>query len=292
MLCSIVKASNAIRRKHRMLKQGKVATEQSMNEVLKPITTPLNKLLRNNAQLRPAPPPPHVKVEVKKEESPPLTEVENDNTSMDDSMNSDEFQDTLDSEPDVYTTKSNKDYNLVDVYMSMLENEDSQLDRTWGVRLLKKGLFIGNTPIKFTNNTIQVAAEEYKKTPGLIELLFKKLPNSSVVTHEDSHNYLKIVRDTHAHRKHYRSNESIRQANDEKFHKYLSQLMKDDAKTGKGLYNLARRNAQFDYVYWDNPNELVERLRLLIASQAAGNNSHTNEINSIIEELREANIIY
>lgn len=47
-----------------------------------------------------------------------------------------------------------------------------------------------------------------------------------------------------------------------------------------------------DYVYWDDPNELVDRLRLLIAETSAGNNSHTNEIHSIIEELREANIIY
>lgn len=47
-----------------------------------------------------------------------------------------------------------------------------------------------------------------------------------------------------------------------------------------------------DYIYWDDPNELVDRLRLLIASQAAGNTSHTNEIFSIIEELREGEIVY
>jgi len=39
-------------------------------------------------------------------------------------------------------------------------------------------------------------------------------------------------------------------------------------------------------------NELVERLQLLLASRAAGNNNHTNEILSIKEELREAKIIY
>ena len=46
-----------------------------------------------------------------------------------------------------------------------------------------------------------------------------------------------------------------------------------------------------DYIFWDDPNELVVRLRLLIASYQAGNNNHSNEINSIIEELREYNII-
>ena len=39
-------------------------------------------------------------------------------------------------------------------------------------------------------------------------------------------------------------------------------------------------------------NELVDRLRLLLASQAAGNPSHTNKIISIIEQLREAKIVY
>jgi hypothetical protein len=42
------------------------------------------------------------------------------------------------------------------------------------------------------------------------------------------------------------------------------------------------------YEYWDDPNELVDRLRLLIASRDAGHSGHENEILSIIEELREA----
>jgi hypothetical protein len=45
------------------------------------------------------------------------------------------------------------------------------------------------------------------------------------------------------------------------------------------------------YEYWDDPNELVDRLRILVAAQQAGNNSGNNEILSIIEELREAHII-
>ena len=46
-----------------------------------------------------------------------------------------------------------------------------------------------------------------------------------------------------------------------------------------------------DYVHWDDPNELVDRLRLLEASRQAGNNSHDNEFLSIIEELCEAGLI-
>ena len=47
-----------------------------------------------------------------------------------------------------------------------------------------------------------------------------------------------------------------------------------------------------EYVHWDDPNELVDCLRLLDAAQAAGNNNHNNEIISIIEELRETKTIY
>ena len=48
---------------------------------------------------------------------------------------------------------------------------------------------------------------------------------------------------------------------------------------------------KIDYVRWNDPNELVDRLRLLESSLQAGNNAHDNEILSIIEELREAGII-
>jgi len=49
---------------------------------------------------------------------------------------------------------------------------------------------------------------------------------------------------------------------------------------------LVSRGYKTDYVYWDDPNELVDRLQLLAASYQAGNKSHTYEIMSILEELR------
>lgn len=50
-------------------------------------------------------------------------------------------------------------------------------------------------------------------------------------------------------------------------------------------------NKKTDYVYYDDFNELVERLKLLLSSQTAGHTGHQNEIVSILEELREAKII-
>ena len=48
---------------------------------------------------------------------------------------------------------------------------------------------------------------------------------------------------------------------------------------------------KIDYIHWNDPNELVERLALLIASEKAGNGGHKAEIASIEEELREDNFI-
>ena len=41
---------------------------------------------------------------------------------------------------------------------------------------------------------------------------------------------------------------------------------------------LTRKKDKIDYVHWDDPNELLDRLRLLMASQRVGNSGHTNEI--------------
>ena len=51
-----------------------------------------------------------------------------------------------------------------------------------------------------------------------------------------------------------------------------------------------RKNTE--YLYWDEPNELVRRLRLLRAETEAGHTNHGNEIQNIIEELMEAGYIY
>jgi hypothetical protein len=69
---------------------------------------------------------------------------------------------------------------------------------------------------------------------------------------------------------------------------------------GKGLPSLSANGLQHmmqekscadSFKYWNDANELVDRLRLLVASQSAGHTGHNNEIVSILEELQEANII-
>jgi len=58
--------------------------------------------------------------------------------------------------------------------------------------------------------------------------------------------------------------------------------------SGGELFMKLQKN---NLVFWDNPNELVERLQLLVASKAAGNTGVSNEIISIFEELLEEGLI-
>jgi hypothetical protein len=44
-------------------------------------------------------------------------------------------------------------------------------------------------------------------------------------------------------------------------------------------------------VYYDDPIELVTKLNLITSSQISGNTGVNNEIISILEKLRERNII-
>ena len=102
---------------------------------------------------------------------------------------------------------------------------------------------------------------------------------------------------TNAYRKYYKLNEAIRVQSSTKYIDYISKFSSSssNSKTGERLlpsYKIAHMYTYSDYIYWDDPNELVERLRLLIAETSAGNENHVNEIQSIIEELREAKFIY
>ena len=124
----------------------------------------------------------------------------------------------------------------------------------------------------------------------------------SLISADDLDNYEKNIIATNAHKKHYKSKNEVRNSRSFKDKNFIERLIstsssrsKSRNSSGQGIipqHMIAREGNQLDYIYWDDPNELVNCLRLLLASQAAGNPSHTNEIISIIEELREAKVIY
>lgn len=148
---------------------------------------------------------------------------------------------------------------------------------------------IGDSLLDFKGNNIILKKSnqpsfEYEGTVGLYELLFKRNPQG--YSEKDRKNYIDILKRTNAVR---RQNDPNQQINGSRAVKY-TRIIGPALKTGKGLF-MDFISKKLEYRHWDYPNELVDRLKLLIASEHAGNTGVHNEIISIVDALREANLI-
>lgn len=86
--------------------------------------------------------------------------------------------------------------------------------------------------------------------------------------------------------------DQITNFHNEKAKSKVKEIEEKKKKTGAGIEtDFIPYNENIVHEFYDDPNELCERLHLLIASKAAGNSNHSQEINSIIAELRESGII-
>lgn len=166
-------------------------------------------------------------------------------------------------------------------------------DHTYGVRQSGRGRWtIGKEEVTFgKDDSVTVAGETFQSTPGLLELIFKKSPLS--YTNEDTDKYKRILDLTNAHRRNNQEDGPLIANRTSKYRDVVRVLFptkKKGEKQGSGLKFIP--DAGRSYVYWDNPEELVDRLQLLRGSREAGHTGHAREILSIEEELREAGYIW
>lgn len=183
--------------------------------------------------------------------------------------------------------------NLLHMYLNRFTAGDEvYLDKDFGIRQLRGSMKIGDSDVTFHEDSMILKDEKYYLTPGLIELIFKRSPNMILVSETDIDIYQKIILSTNTHRMYYKPGKALRTSNSMKYKTIIKNLFTHE-KTGTSLphYMIAsKKPPKMDHIYWDDPNELVDRLQLLMASHSAGNMSHTNEIMSIMAELREAAI--
>jgi len=196
---------------------------------------------------------------------------------------------------DLYTNQTEKedrpvglDSEIINIdeenYQRGIENwfQSPDIDRTFGPKKLANGdITLGDKEVKFTQRIIIIDESSYPTTSGIIQLLFLK--NPTIYTDNDLKVYKSILIQTSAHLT--ASGSKIRNTKCKKYKNIISKLFP----TGGG--ELSMKVQRNNLVYWDDPNELVDRLRLLLASKSAGNTGVSNEIISIFEELREAGLI-
>src|SRR5215469_4244392 len=194
-------------------------------------------------------------------------------------------------------------------YVEFIITGEKAVDNVYGVYYGHDGLMLGAERFDLdTNDDIILDKKRYAGTPGLYELIFKKFPDESTYTSIDMENYKNMLLVTNAHRRNHSIDYPIMGNRGYKYKKIIAPLLSDKRKVGTGIPRvmilkdakssllsgkkvgkdipcaMTLNDNKIDYVDWDDPNELVNRLRLFVASHQAGHNAHDNEILSIIEE--------
>ena len=166
-------------------------------------------------------------------------------------------------------------------------------DKTFGIR--KEGIhhYIGNQHVIIKDNDIFLPKynERFEGTPGLWELIMSKNPKK--FTDKDYDNYDDLMVMTNAlHRNNDEDNPHPKGSGSTKWKKLLSPIW--HRKKG-GVYTFPKKKEGYEgsgvVVIPSDPNALLERLDLLLASQEAGHTGVRNELVSICDELKRQGVL-
>lgn len=305
----IAQLREAIRKKYKLFRRGKALTELNLEKKYKPILKELKKntnIPKKEPKIEPKDEPDNTRFDDTEFEphafsSPHKTLTEKSILGGEETFgDADESSifDVLNSEKGIETAsqyvQDHFTHPLTRKYMIKLMKDaggkTASIDHTYGPRFNDEILMVGDKPVTFDEDgSIIIMDTRYKPTEGLYELLFKRIPDDELYNDEDLNAYKDIMLKTNAHRKNYQPRGHVNRNNSLKYRHVISKLFPKQLYGGTGF--LMKSLARSVPVYWDDPNELCDRLRLLVASAQTGNTAHKNEIISIIEELKEAGII-
>ncbi|KYM95695.1 hypothetical protein ALC62_13661 [Cyphomyrmex costatus] len=307
----IAKTSDSIRKKYRALKTGKMEEEIALERHFKPITEPLKQIVENTVES--SKDPINVETFFSEKDEEPKPKRKRSNASYDSPIQaSTPVKSALNRSITVPSTLnemskitgSQKLYanygSLGQKYLkAVLSGKKAvNIDVVYGVYFNDEGTMLGDKHITLNkNDDIIIDGKRYDGTPGLYELIFMKFPNESICTDDDVQTYKSILLTTNAYQRGHNAGNQVLGNKGHKYKNIIAPLVLGK-KLGTGIKKkldlpcaMSLTDNRIDYVHWDDPNELVDRLRLLEASRQAGHNGYDNEILSIIEELREAGLI-
>ena len=160
-------------------------------------------------------------------------------------------------------------------------------DETFGIRNEKGLSYIGNKQIIIVNNNIIVDDRKFKGTRGLWELLMSKNPNTLHIDDNDYNEYSKLMVKTNALHKDYNPNNPYpRSSRGNKWN-----LIRDIWVNREDIKKKEGYNGEGIVVIPSDPNALLERLDLLLASPEAGHTGVRNELVSICDELKRQGVL-
>ena len=158
-------------------------------------------------------------------------------------------------------------------------------DETFGIRE-KQGLYyIGNKQAIIFRDNIIIDNEKFEGTPDLWELITSKNPQKPA-NRKDYDNYVKFLLKTNAlHRDYDPNSPHPRSSGSDKWKNILSPIWHNREK-----YEIKPEGMGVVIIPSD-PNALIERLDLLLASKEAGHTGVGNELVSICDELKRQGVL-
>ena len=157
----------------------------------------------------------------------------------------------------------------------------------------KENNYFLNSKYKLTiaNNNILVDDEKFIGTPGLWELIMADVPEPKLIEPSDLDSYKRLLLKTNVlHRDFDPKNPYPRASTSYKWTNILSPIW-DEITAGKGLPKPPKTKGSGVVVIPSDPNALLERLDLLLASQEAGHTGVRNELVSICDELKRQGVL-
>lgn len=220
----------------------------------------------------------------------------------------------IESDPIVLEDFLRSYHKLPRKFLRFLMQGTDQSDTTYGVTYnsINDSFSLGNSKLIIKNDEpdIFLDRKRFVGTEGLYELLFKKNPIG--FTEQDVEHYIQMLEISNAHKMKHDKVGRVKGCNSRKYQEIIKRglekygtrkraLSTPQPRLGHGINSSTKNlglsslglvdDRRIKHVFYRDPNDLVSRLKILLLSQEAGNDSHSMEINSLLTQLRELNII-
>ena len=324
----LVEATDSVRKKFISLKKRNVENQLTLEKIYEPITKPL-KVISSASEVKSH---NQVPTQIQKltqsrdivtpststfKATPETSDEDGEkNISQTYFMETPPRSSSLMSTPgaESFLSSGEKKSDVIKKHLENLRSGDPKYDTVYGVRLdpHTDKLRMGDTEVRFSSGNITLwrgnkKVGTYSGSPKLYDVIFMRYPSMlrsdgelDLIGDEDFKKYGEILKDTKAPYKNYDIKQNLNKTKWKKFNEIIKPLISSTvmtrSRTGLGLPHMPIQklynNKGVDYVYWNKPKELVDRLRLLYSSKMAGNSGVNNEILSLLEEMREEGLIY
>ena len=169
------------------------------------------------------------------------------------------------------------------IAIKYLRLDDKVRDRTFGINKIDGHHHIGDTHVIIHKNNIIIDNEKFRGTPGLWDLIMLKEPPEKSYSEKEYKDYVNILFKTNVlYQGNNPNNPYPKSSKGYKWNRFLKHIWEHRGVSfeGEGIVIMS-----------SDPNALLERLDLLLASQKAGHTGVVNELVSICDELKRQGVL-